>query len=284
MNELLFAINGLIMLAAPLIVGTYLARRYGADWGLFGAGAITFVAAQLLHIPFNALIERTFLVNLQPELFGHLLLLGAFYGLSAGLFEEVGRYLTFRFWRKDAHEWRHGMMVGAGHGGIESLILGLLFVVNIIVILGVDRGYFAAMFPAEMVADVQAQAQALTALPWYEKVLGGVERIFAIILHLCLSLMVMRSVRRRALLWLFAAIGLHALFNAVAVVLSQYTSALMVEAVLGLFALLFLALIVRWREEPRVEDEIEAPPAPEVVLGPRDLSPKDEDLDASRYS
>ncbi len=289
MNELLFAINGLLMLATPLLIGAYIARRYGAEWGLFGAGALTFVLSQVLHIPFNALVSR-FLppVEVEGALSVNLIVVAVFLGLSAGVFEEVGRYITFRYWRKDARLWKDGMMVGAGHGGIESLIIGLIFTANIIVLLGFSRGYFVSLIPAEAMADVQAQVQELVGLAWYEKVLGGVERVLAITLHLSLSLMVLRSVKQRSLAWLLIAILWHALFNAVAVVLSRLTAAVVVEAVLALFALASLLLIWRWRNEEAAEEaarpETHAPIETRNDLAPLPLTgDHTDDLDDSRY-
>ena len=55
-----------------------------------------------------------------------------FYGLSAGLFEEIARYLTYRFWLKDSQNWKSGLMFGAGHGGIEAMILGALALLSLI--------------------------------------------------------------------------------------------------------------------------------------------------------
>lgn len=286
MQILLLVINGLLMIVTPLAVGTYLARRYRTGWGLFGAGAVTFVASQILHIPFNALVEATILPEVGPGFSTTLVLVALFYGFSAGVFEEVGGYLTFRFWRKDARSWAEGLMVGAGHGGVEALIVGLLFVVNMAVLIGISRGFFRGMIPAELLPDVEAQVQALFASPWYELLLGGVERIFAILLHLGLSLIVLHAVRRRAIVWLLVAITWHALFNAVALVLSTLTSVLVVEGVLGLFALLSLALIWFWRDRWQAGDapeDLAVQERPAAALEREELEEKDLDLDESRY-
>jgi len=56
-------LNGLLMIAIPLILGVVLARRWRLSWGLFGVGAATFVASQLLHIPFNNLVLTPFVTE-----------------------------------------------------------------------------------------------------------------------------------------------------------------------------------------------------------------------------
>ena len=58
-----------------------------------------------------------------------------FLGLSAGVFEETARYLTYRFWAKDARSWSRGLMLGAGHGGSEAILVGALAAVNFVALL-----------------------------------------------------------------------------------------------------------------------------------------------------
>ena len=283
LHYLLFAINGLLMIALPLIMATFVARRYRAEWGLFGAGAATFVASQLLHIPFNAFVEARYLPEVTDEVITlQLVLVALFYGLSAGVFEELARYVTYRFWRRDARSWSQGLMVGAGHGGIEAIILGLLFIVNTSVVLGIGRGYFTELVPADLLPEVQTQAAALLALPWYEKLLGGVERGFSILVHLALSLMVMRSVRFDSGRWLLLAIVWHALSNAAALITIVQFGALVAELIIGLFALLSLWLIYQWRDQIIEEAEVGAAPPhlPLIRLESQEIERK---LDESRY-
>ncbi|MGH2620587.1 MAG: hypothetical protein ACRDHG_08450, partial [Anaerolineales bacterium] len=49
-------LNGLLMLAMPLGLGIFLRRRTAGRWGLYGAGALTFIGSQVLHLPFNGLV------------------------------------------------------------------------------------------------------------------------------------------------------------------------------------------------------------------------------------
>ncbi|MFN2297247.1 MAG: YhfC family glutamic-type intramembrane protease, partial [Anaerolineales bacterium] len=121
-------LNALLMIALPVGLGIYLTRRWKTGWRLWWIGAATFVLSQIGHIPFTAaagwLLNRTALTDLP--LLGQTLINAAFLGLSAGLFEELSRWAMFRFWAKDARSWRTGILTGAGHGGIEAFLLGLL--------------------------------------------------------------------------------------------------------------------------------------------------------------
>ena len=49
----LLALNFLLMILLPLLLGRWIARRRGASWGLFGVGALAFVLSQVAHLPFN---------------------------------------------------------------------------------------------------------------------------------------------------------------------------------------------------------------------------------------
>jgi uncharacterized membrane protein YhfC len=124
-------LNALLMIAMPLALVIYLTRKLNVGWRLFGIGGVTFVASQVLHIPFNLWV-----LNPLMEKFGlsisqigmQLVIVAILYGLSAGVFEETARYLVYRFWlKKDAERtWRSALIFGTGHGGIEAIILGVL--------------------------------------------------------------------------------------------------------------------------------------------------------------
>lgn len=287
MHFILLGFSGLIMIVLPLVVGTWFARRYRVGWGLFGAGAVTFVAAQIGHIPFNRFMEARYRPEFDPAVdVGVFVVVALLYGLSAGVFEEGARYLTFRFWRRDAQSWSQGLMVGAGHGGIESLILGLIVVVNAAVLYGINQGSFGSLVPEAAIEDVRASITVLLEAPLYEMMLGAVERAFTIVIHLSLSLMVLRAVGRKSVLWFILAIGWHTLLNASALIVAQYGSTIWAEVAVGAFALISLGLIYRWREtspEEQTPEELEAAtaqqPLPKVELD--DIESK---LEQSRFS
>ena len=121
-------LNGLLMIAMPIALGIYLVRRTGQHWKLFLVGAVLFVASQVLHILFNLIVLNPFLeqIGFGQGGFGAALLLGALLlGLSAGLFEEITRWLGLRYWIKEARSWSSSLMYGAGWGGMEAILVGL---------------------------------------------------------------------------------------------------------------------------------------------------------------
>ncbi len=287
MDEAVRLLNGLLMLAAPLGLGWLLARRFRASWGLYIAGGLGFVGAQVLHLPFNAWVLVPALRDQglmpgpsAPIGIGAALLFGA----SAGVFEECVRYLVFRLWRRDARSWEAGAMLGAGHGGAEALILGALVIYGFFQALAYRDVDLAGLLPADQLDVAQAQLQAYWSAPWYLAILGAVERSFALVIHLGLSLLVFQSISRGNLLWLALAIGWHTAVDAAALLALPSLGPLGAEAVIGLCAAasLLVVLATRPRRELEADDRRdEDSPTPRAIL---DKLPYDrESLDRSRF-
>lgn len=282
MIYLLLSLNYLLMIVMPLALGWLIARRLGASWRLFGMGAVTFVAAQVFHIPFNVLVDRTGILPEDLSIVTNLIIVSLFLGLSAGVFEEGARYLAYRYWAKKARTWGRGLMLGAGHGGIEAIIVGMVGGINFVALAAMRSGALLDQFPAEQLPLVEAQMEALFGMPPYMAVLGAVERVFALTAHLALSLMVMQVFTRGRSRWLLAAILWHTLLNAVAVFAVNTWDALVTEALIGVVALLSLGIIFWLREPEPIEPEPE-PLAEAGPAGPREVTLTDEALDRSRY-
>ena len=91
------------------------------------------------------------------------------------------------------------------------------------------------------------QIEELVNSPPWMFLLGAVERVFTLIIHISLSILVLQAFVRRNIMWLFAAIGWHTLVNAVAVVgLLQEWDPLLIEAAIGLPALIIGLFIIRY--------------------------------------
>ena len=259
-------LNGVLMIAIPIVLGIYLSRRYRLGWRLWWIGAGTFVLSQIGHIPFNAvltlLFNRGFLPAPPPEyqlLFNSVLL-----GLSAGLWEEIFRYGAFRWWAKDARSWSKALMMGNGHGGIEAILLGVLVLINYIIMLAAQGMDLSAYLPASQLPILEEQMAIYWSIPWYDSLLGALERVFALTIQISLSVIVLQVFLRRNLVWLIIAIGWHALVDALSVYLVSTQSIYTVEAVIGMLALISLGVIFLLRSPnpvPAVEETIPVQPA-----------------------
>src|SRR5690606_30609338 len=106
-------------------------------------------------------------------------------------------------------------------------------------------------------AALAAQISQYWASPWYMPLLGGMERAFAICLHMALAVVVLKAVVARRLRWLVAAIAAHAVANASAAVTLQWYGPVAAELLLLVFAGLSVWLLYRLsphREAPAAAD------------------------------
>jgi uncharacterized membrane protein YhfC len=293
MLTLAHVLNFLLMFALPIALGVFLRRRFALPWRLFFTGMATFILSQVVHIPLNIILGRLGVFAAAPERW--LVLTNAILlGLSAGICEEGARYLVLRFWRKDARSWRTALMFGAGHGGVEALLVGAVTALAFVQITALRTQDLSSLgLTPEQLTALQTQMATYTSLPWPAALLGALERLFALCLHLSLTVMVMQVFLRRNWLWLVAAILWHTAANAVAVYLIQalggagsLPAAYWTEAALGVFALASLGIIfaLRQPEPPAPEPAEPGAPLPTPEAGPLTPPPLTaESLKDTRY-
>jgi uncharacterized membrane protein YhfC len=279
-----YALNYLLMITMPVALAWFINRKRKPGWALFGIGAATFVASQLGHLPFNWLVlERLELVSTDTAVLSSLVILALFLGLSAGVFEEGARYLMYRYWARDARTWGKGLMLGAGHGGIESILLGLGGGLTVAVLAAIRNGALTGLVSEAEIPLVEEQISTLFSYPWHFILLGAVERLFALCAHLAMSLLVLQVFIRGQRRWLFASILWHTLLNALAVFAVATWNEYVTEAIVGVMALLSLGII--WALRSPEPEEPELAPLPEP--GPTQLSEAAvtaEMLERSRYN
>lgn len=285
MNIIARILNFSLMLGMPFVLGLYLARKFRTEWRLFGIGVLTFILAQLFHIPFNRWVLSPAIGNLGLQLNQgglNLAVVGILYGLSAGLFEETARYLGYRVWIKEERDWKSALMFGTGHGGIESFLLGILVLIGFVQVIALQGTDLSTVVDAEQVDTVQAQIQAYMALPWYHAILGAVERLAALPIHLGATVLVLQSFRRKNMLWLGLAAGWHAVIDAVAVYAGQTWNVYITEGIVLIAGVMSLGIVfwLKPKEEPGL-DVSQDVALPEIE--PQPLSPSKENLDDSRY-
>jgi uncharacterized membrane protein YhfC len=279
-----YFLSAFLMLAMPILAGWWIHKKRRARWGLFFIGMVTFIGSQVLHIPFNWLVlQRWQLLPTDTAVLPNLIIIALFLGLSAGVFEEGARYLTYRFWAKDARTWGTGLMLGAGHGGIESMLLGASLGLNAIILGAMSQGMLQNVVPADQLPLVNSQITAMLNAPFALVMMGWLERLFAITAHLAMSLLVMQVFVRRQIGWLALSILWHTLLNFIAVVASSTWNAYVTEALIGVMALLSLGIIFWLRTPEPVEPEIEPLPPAAPIL-PHDGVFSGDTLEKSKYS
>ena len=237
------AISCIAGFAIPIILFFYFYKEKDADILPFFVGCgvmlvFVFVLESTVH---QIVLGSSFGAAIQNNIW----LYGFYGGLMAGLFEETGRLLAFKtVLRKRADKNIDALMYGAGHGGFEAaMILGLSMLSNILIAVQINSGNISAItgtLSGDALAQTEAVVQTLTTTPSYMFLAGILERIFAVILHLALSVLVWFAAKNKNKMYLYpAAIGIHMLADASAVILNGYSvPVLIIEAIVCMVSLL----------------------------------------------
>lgn len=203
------AITALICILGPVILAVIWKKRTGAKIYDALMGAAAFVV--FVYIFEGACHSFILGGKNGAAISGNPWLYAAYGGIMAGLFEETGRFLTFRFFLKKENHKSTGVMYGIGHGGIEAiLIAGLGMISNLAVCAMINSGMSDALIASDTTGAVAAAITALQTSPWYAFLISAVERAAAVVLHISLSVMVFSAVRQGRAGRYFLAIFLHA--------------------------------------------------------------------------
>ena len=244
---ILMAVNALLGFAIPVGLAVWLVRKHHARISTILIGAGTFIVFALV---LESLLHQLVLKGPHgASILGNTLRYALYGGLAAGVFEETGRFLSMKFlMKKEPAKPLPGIAYGVGHGGVEMLILfGITMINNLVISALINSGQADALFakvPEEAAAQVQAQLDQLQTLGAGTLLIGLWERISALILHLGLSMLVWVAVRKGGKwLWLFpAAIALHALVDAGAILLQKSAGMVTLELIVTAEALAVAAI------------------------------------------
>ncbi len=222
-----------ITLILPLFAFVLLPKFFKGGGKPIIFGVLTFVFFQMiLRIPL-----LTVLGNKVPSFSlwcsEHLVYYALFLGVTAALFEEVGRFLVMKYFLKNRRSVTNGILFGIGHGGIECVLLvGISYLT--ILIYGM-RGFATSG----------------------EILIAALERISTVSLHIGWSVMVMRTIITKKPGGLFLAIFLHTVIDALVVYL--YTikmNVYLLEAglfILGIGSALYVVSTFRKEKEENIQ-------------------------------
>lgn len=219
----------LLTIAVPLRVMIFLHRR-GGSWRTFLVGAVTFILfAMVLESILHNLVLRS---GIGPALQGNIWLYGLYGGLAAGVFEETGRFLAFRYVLKNRRDRVTALSYGIGHGGIEAFLLaGLTMAGNLALGIAYTNG---AALPEEIVPSIES----LLTTPPVTFLWAGVERLSAMTLHMALSVLVYAAVRTKKWRLFPAAVLLHLAVDFAAVISNAFLPMAATEGLVLLFSVL----------------------------------------------
>ena len=210
-------LSGAVMMLLPIILFAVLKVKKNIPVKPVFVGAMIFVLfalvlklpiAYLLYYADNPVAKE---INSDPWLYFVIA------GMLAGIFEESGRFIAYKTLLKKDRNRITSLSYGVGHGGIESLYIGIQMLSLIALALMVNSGGIAQITgeldPAQT-AVAEEQIRQYAAFDGTYAVLGVVERASAICFHIAMSFLVFKAANDKKSLWLYPlAVFIHALID-----------------------------------------------------------------------
>lgn len=245
--KIIFMIITLIIsFGVPITLGIIFCKRFNGTFKAVLIGALVFFIFQMvLRIPLLQIFAKQ---SWYIAMAKNRLIFSIFLGLTAGLFEEIGRFLGFKYFLKDRLNYANGLAFGVGHGGIEAILLvGLTYINNIIYAMFINSGKLEEVFTGKIPQEtINLIKNMLINTPDYTFLLAGIERIFAITIQIALSLLVLQAVRDKKWTFLVIATLIHMLIDTpIAFMSMKGVNVFILEGVTMIFAIIALMYIIR---------------------------------------
>ena len=211
----------ILMIAIPVIFVVYWRRKHkkrtNISWLM--AGAVGFiVSARVLELGVhyvcmiaNNPVSR--FINSNTAAF-------VLYGITmAGVFEECGRHIVLKYILKKNRTRENAVLYGIGHGGIEILAVLLpSMVLYLAIAVLFSQGDTANALKALNITEETAAAalpsvQAAAAFDYGMMTMNVIERVFAMLLHIGLTVIVYDGVVNSKKICLPLAVLLHMLMD-----------------------------------------------------------------------
>lgn len=216
-----------LMIAAGLILPTvlciwWLKTRHEKFTSVL-TGAMTFlIFALVLESIVHSIVFMVF-PGIRDNVVAYML-----YGaLMAGIFEETGRYLAYKLVLKKRTNRETAISYGIGHGGFEAVYILAATGINNFIYAGIiNAGQFPALLDqlkaaGQDTSPIESLPEQLAAFGIADIGLPILERVFAVMFHIALSILVFYAVKNGKIWMYFLAVILHALLDAPAALYQQ---------------------------------------------------------------
>ena len=214
-----FVISVLVQLVLPIALGVLIIRHYHTHWRLMAVGILAYLVFQVVELPLFQTIGATEFYTTQiavlPPVTGAIIV-----GFVSALIELGIRTGSFWFVRNSVRTWGGGLTVTVGHAGIESALIGVQFLINLVFAIILSSGTQGMNLTPEESANLQNQISAFWQLPWYLPLAASLQRLAVLMMQFALGIMVWLAVSRRIWVMLGAAIAWQTAMNALTVILS----------------------------------------------------------------
>ncbi len=256
-----YAVSGVIMMLIPIAVLIIWHKRTHAKLKPTLVGAIIFpvfalalkvLPAYPLYFGNSAISQK---INAAPWLY-YLIA-----GLLAGLFEETGRFIAFRYLLKKDTSRRTAISYGIGHGGIEALYFGWTTLSLIILALLINSGRTDELtkdIPAEMLPQTMEKLKGYAEITFGKSMLSICERISAMMMQTGLSILVFKAVHDKKSVWLYPlAMLIHAAIDFTCIFYDSCPIVFEAGFMLSAAAALLIAIRLVYNKMPEEKEAIQ---------------------------
>lgn len=214
-------ITVILMIAIPVIFFVYWRKKHKQQTKIsyLIAGAVGFiVSARVLELG----VHLVCIVADNPVsrfINGNTIAFVLYGIIMAGVFEECGRHIVLKYIMKKNRTPENAVMYGIGHGGIEILavLLPSMILYLVIAVLfsagNIENALSTLNITEQTAAAALPSVQAAAAFDYAMMAMNVIERLFALLLHIGLTVIVYYGVVNIKKVCLPAAIILHMLMD-----------------------------------------------------------------------
>ena len=186
-------INVIICIGIPLGVFIYILVKKRNYLKSYVIGALVFFITQIcLRLPLiNNVMVKFDSFNIFKSFYPVAYII--FLGITAGVFEECGRYMGFKLTLKKHRRFGDGVAFALGHGGIEALLIaGISSLYNLIILLNLNLGNYNGVI---LGVDANEAMIAFNSVSNISVLTIGLERMLAVVIHLGLTMIVLYGIK-----------------------------------------------------------------------------------------
>lgn len=258
------AVTVILMLAIPVGFFLFWRRKHKAQttirW-LFAGAAGFLVSARVLElgVHYFCIVADN---SVSRFLNGNTVAFVLYGVLMAGVFEECGRYLILKYILKKNRSRENAVLYGIGHGGIEivAVVLPLMVTYLSIAVLfsagNLETALSTLKITEENAAAVLPSVQAAAAFDYAMMAMNVMERLFAILLHIGLTVIVFYGVSNRKTVFLPLAIALHMLMDTFPALYQRSVLPLWAVELWAAFWTVVIGLVA-WKLYKKMKDPLE---------------------------
>ena len=232
---------------------------------LVGAGVFFLFAIVLETIPKALLFAAN--KNLSEYIMSRTWLFIFIVVMLAGVFEETGRFVAFKYWLKKYTDKKTPITYGIGHGGFEAMYLMVVSgVQNLVFAVMIKTGTFGTIVEQvkntspDQLEAMEAIPAALASLTFGMLFFSVLERMSAVLIHISCSVVVFKAVREKKYIFYLLAVLIHAALDVIAglyqtkiITSTAVVEILMFAEALTVFAAVYKLLYKKTEKENETE-------------------------------